>query len=169
MTCVVHECNNDGADEMHQLLITLCREHGLAIARTYGPIIIADHEREKRQAAERAESREQKRQGNDGGQPVVYYAAIGDYIKIGYTTRLRDRLATLRADRLLAWEPGGYDLEQQRHKEFTASRLDLRRENFKASVILSAHIAGVREQHGLPEWAARPRTSQITQSQKEGA
>ena len=51
---------------------------------------------------------------------VVYYIRFGDRIKIGTTGNLTGRLMTLPHDELLATEPGGIELEKQRHRQFAA-------------------------------------------------
>lgn len=58
---------------------------------------------------------------------VVYYALIGRYIKIGTTAVLEKRMGELKTDALLATEPGWFDLEQHRHRQF--SHLKARRED----------------------------------------
>lgn len=90
---------------------------------------------------------------------VVYYVDLGDCVKIGYTSNIRTRLSGLRVDphQLLAMEPGGRELEKQRHEQFRSVRLG-QRENFARTPILDAHIAATLEQHGLPDWAKVPDT-----------
>jgi hypothetical protein len=160
-----HRCGAPGCEERacrDIRTLPLCYEHGLEIARVYEARIMADCQRETEAATDRRFRRFLVKQGNEGGDPVVYYVRIGDYIKIGFSTRLRNRLASLRADELLAVEPGGPEMERQRHKEFASERIDLRRENFRPSERLEAHIEAVRAEHGLPHWATLPRTSEIT-------
>lgn len=84
-------------------------------------------------------------------QAVVYYVRIGDHVKIGTSTNLKMRLSQLRldADAVLATEPGSYELERQRHREFDAERIG-RREDFNPSRRLLAHIETVRAEHGDP-------------------
>lgn len=53
---------------------------------------------------------------------VVYYLRAGDRLKIGTSSKPRQRLAALRFDELLAFEPGDRTLEQARHREFAALR-----------------------------------------------
>lgn len=48
---------------------------------------------------------------------VIYAAQVGDYIKIGHTGNLQHRLNQLRADELLAFQPGTLDDEQRLHRE----------------------------------------------------
>lgn len=74
---------------------------------------------------------------------VVYYVRKGDRIKIGYTSQLHVRMATLEPDALLAVEPGGTALEAHRHRQFRDAR-DLGspgREWFRMTPALLAHVA----------------------------
>jgi hypothetical protein len=52
----------------------------------------------------------------------VYYMRMGNRCKIGYTTNLRSRVATINPEELLGWEPGSRKLEQERHKQFADLR-----------------------------------------------
>lgn len=80
--------------------------------------------------------------------PVVYYVRLGDHIKIGTTSNLTARLNSLYVDHdpdlLLAVEPGGRDLESQRHSEFAAERVYANRELFNPSPRLLSHITAIR-------------------------
>lgn len=164
--CKVDWCERQASWDIKAL--PLCWEHGYEIAMLYEEAIVT--ERALRRAGEAEHSAEVHEVKRGNREPsVVYYARIGDYIKIGYTTRLRNRLTTLRVDELLAVEPGGFDLEQARHRQFAAERIDLRRENFRPSESLTNHITATRDAHGLPHWAKLPRTSQITTRTQEGA
>lgn len=58
------------------------------------------------------------------GQAVVYYARLNGHIKIGTTKHLAQRMSTLKAD-LLAYEPGTYDIEAERHREYDIARSHL--------------------------------------------
>ncbi len=77
-------------------------------------------------------------------QAQVYYVRIGDYVKIGYSINVAQRMRSLRVDpdALLATEPGGLMLEQQRHAQFADERVG-KRENFNPSRRLLAHIAAL--------------------------
>lgn len=162
--CWLSWCDEPVVLALRDAAVKLCRVHADAVVARYAHTIRAEEEL-RRLKIKRAETeREARRQGNEGGDPVVYYALIGDYVKIGYTRKLRNRLATLRADRLLAVEPGGADLERQRHADFALERIDLRRENFRRSCRLDDHIEVCRQRHGLPPWSALPRTSEISRS-----
>jgi hypothetical protein len=48
----------------------------------------------------------------------VYYVRQGILVKIGTTIDLRTRFRNLRPTEILAIEPGGYDLEAERHAQF---------------------------------------------------
>jgi hypothetical protein len=156
--CKAYGCDREANPAIEAL--PLCHHHALQIATLYEAIVVANYlERTEEQAEHKVEVKAAKRGNREPS--VVYYARIGDYIKIGYTTRLRDRLNTLRVDGLLAIEPGNADLERARHHQFSLDRIDLRRENFRPSPALESHIAFLREHHPLPHWATRPRTSRI--------
>jgi hypothetical protein len=71
---------------------------------------------------------------------VVYYLRFRDRIKIGTSANPRQRLASLRHDELLAFEPGDRALEQHRHAQFAAHRLE-RSEWFAVNDALADHIA----------------------------
>lgn len=71
--------------------------------------------------------------------PVVYYLRFGDRVKIGTTTNLRVRLADLPHDELLATEPGSFDVEKQRHRQFAAYRVN--GEWFHHCPAIAEHIA----------------------------
>jgi hypothetical protein len=82
--------------------------------------------------------------------PVVYYIRRGATVKIGTTTNLRQRMAALLPEEILATEPGGYELEAQRHRQFQDLRID-KREWFHAGPRLQRHILTVRATHGAPD------------------
>lgn len=164
-----NECSIEGCSRRINRdvrLLRICYEHGLEVARKYEPRVLADARARDAATVERRVERRESKVGNREGS-LVYYARIGNYVKIGYSTRLRNRLTTLRVDELLAVEPGGAELERQRHGEFARDRIDQRRENFIPSDELTQHIEDLRERHGLPKWASRPRTSTITRRQLE--
>lgn len=167
-TCWMPDCGGRPNRDLRAELPTLCYEHGLEIARAYTRRIVADEERKAIERAERVYERRQREAGNREG-ALVYYALIGDYIKIGFSTRLRNRLTTLRVDHLLAIEPGGPEMERERHHDFAIERIDLRRENFRPSERLLDHIEHLRERYGLPHWATRPRTTTISRRHMEEA
>jgi hypothetical protein len=74
---------------------------------------------------------------------VVYYLRFGDRVKIGTTTSLTTRLADIPHDEVLATEPGGHQLERQRHRQFEhlQIRMGTHREWFRLTPELAEHIA----------------------------
>lgn len=85
--------------------------------------------------------------------PVVYYIRWADRVKIGTSANPQQRLATLWHDEILAFEPGGRDLEQARHTQFA----DLREggEWFSADPRLLQHAAALSQ--GDDPWHAYAR------------
>lgn len=75
---------------------------------------------------------------------VVYYVLFGDRVKIGTTTKLRKRLTAIPHDRVLATEPGSYDVERQRHAQFRHLREGRNREWFRYEAELVDHIRGLQ-------------------------
>ncbi len=107
---------------------------------------------------------------------VVYYLGdpVSQLVKIGTTTKLRQRIKKIRMNRprvlLLATEPGGYEVESQRHGEYQKLRVDLgtgEKEWFLRDPLLMAHVNATRHRYGIlcPGWPidfsviARVRTS----------
>lgn len=86
----------------------------------------------------------------DAPDGVVYYIRRGDYVKIGTTTRLRNRMRDLMPDEVLAVEPGSYSLEGALHAQFAASRLRPSCEYFRLTDDLRAHIDSVIKRCGEP-------------------
>lgn len=144
--------------------LPVCRDCGIKIA------IVHAHdaelwdaitlERRRKWEREVAEQRQRKAQAS-----CVYYVRLApDRIKIGFTTNLKNRLGALRVhpSALLAWEPGGRDVERQRHQQFAADRITSRLEDFQDSATLLAWIESVKAEHGLPRNATLPDTSVVT-------
>ena len=106
-------------------------------------------QREQQIQREQAKAR---RDAAYAGQSQVYYIRIGDHIKIGYSTNLKQRISQLRLQRsaLLATEPGGRELEKERHRQFSADRIVSNREDFEPSPRLMAHIDAILAEHGRP-------------------
>lgn len=73
--------------------------------------------------------------------PVVYYIRFADRIKIGTTNWLPSRLPELPHDALLGVEPGGRELENERHQQFAS--LHVTGEWFRMEPDLLAHIASL--------------------------
>lgn len=81
---------------------------------------------------------------------VVYYVRRAEFVKIGTTVRLKERMSALAPDEILAIEPGSYELEKQLHTRFARLRAPFMREYFRMEKPLMDHIAGVVKQHGAP-------------------
>jgi hypothetical protein len=80
----------------------------------------------------------------------VYYVRCGHLIKIGYTADLGQRFTSIRPNEVLALEPGGQEVETQRHRQFVALRAS--GEYFHPGPALQSHIVGLRNAYGPPEW-----------------
>jgi NUMOD3 motif len=98
-------------------------------------------------------------------EPLVYYARRDDLIKIGTTTRIRERVSHQGVE-LLAVEPGSYELETERHEQFAEYRLSRKRgtgrgrgqgpmEWFRPGPDLMAFIDALRAVHALPDVPSR--------------
>lgn len=120
---------------------------------------MARDEHEKREAARR-EREEVLRATRESALHLVYYVRLGEnHIKIGTTTRLAERMVELRVanrENLLAVEPGGFEHEQQRHKQFNKLRYQRRKEDFAESPELLTLITELRSTWGDP-WDAAAR------------
>jgi hypothetical protein len=81
---------------------------------------------------------------------VVYYLRFRDMIKIGTTRDLWQRIGSIPHDRLLAIEPGGYELEAVRHEEFKAFRAARNREWFTDCSEICRHVNALRRTYGDP-------------------
>lgn len=78
---------------------------------------------------------------------VVYYIRLGDHIKIGTTRDLQRRMHQLCVDAtaLLATEPGGIDVERERHAQFADEHVT--RELLNPSRRLIEHTARLAGHH----------------------
>jgi hypothetical protein len=74
---------------------------------------------------------------------VVYYARLGNRVKIGYTTDLTKRMSVIQPEEILATERGGPKLESQRHAQFAELRVV--GEWFRYEQPLIDHIAAFPE------------------------
>lgn len=112
-----------------------------------------DEQREQEQkqwARELEERRQAAARLPNSPEGIVYYIRRGKFIKIGTTTRPRQRFAALMPDEILAVEPGSYTVEAERHAQFVACQV-AKREYFHPEPELIAHIRSLREEHGVPE------------------
>lgn len=82
--------------------------------------------------------------------PVVYYVRRHRLVKIGTTTNLPRRLKYLgvKADDVLALEPGSHATEHMRHRQFAHLRQEghgLGVEHFRLGPSLAQHIRSLRD------------------------
>lgn len=88
---------------------------------------------------------------------VVYYLRYAERIKIGTSHDPGSRLRAIAHDELLAFEPGGRELEQARHRQFAALREG--GEWFTASGELVAHArtlaGGTDPWHAYARWVSQ--------------
>lgn len=83
---------------------------------------------------------------------MVYYCELRPgIVKIGTTMKLAARMAALHVPvgAVLAAEPGSYDLEKTRHRQFADLRIT-QREDFRVDEALRTHIEDVAAEHGDP-------------------
>lgn len=73
---------------------------------------------------------------------VVYYLRYDRRVKIGTSTQPKRRLSRIRHDELLAFERGGRDVEQRRHREFAETREG--GEWFTLDDRLGSHVGALR-------------------------
>lgn len=92
-----------------------------------------------------------KRHNTPERQSIVYYIRRAALIKIGTTVRPYERFSSLLPDSILAFEPGGPDLEAQRHRQFTWCRVAKKGEYFRPAPGLLAHIEVILAEHGAPD------------------
>jgi hypothetical protein len=88
---------------------------------------------------------------DDNPDGIVYYIRRGEFVKIGTTTRYRNRMKALLPDEVLAVEPGSYSIEDQRHRQFASCRLYPGSEYFRITDDLISHVVALRAEHGVPD------------------
>ena len=70
---------------------------------------------------------------------VVYYARFAERVKIGTTICLAGRLTDIPHDEVMATEPGGAELERERHAQFAEHRIT--GEWFRLAPEIIRHVA----------------------------
>lgn len=95
-------------------------------------------------------------------QEVVYYMRFANLIKIGTSARFIQRFFALRPDEVLAIEPGSYELERKRHRQF--ARFHSHNEMFFPGPPLMEHVRRVQKQHGKPRVGTARRQSRPKRS-----
>lgn len=132
--------------------LPVCHNCGvkIAVAHKFDADRVIAVEQEARRLRSEADER---RVAAYAEQSQVYYIRIGDHIKIGFSTNLKQRISQLRLQQsaLLATEPGGRELEKERHRQFSADRVVSNREDFSPSPRLMAHIDAILAEYGRPK------------------
>lgn len=111
-------------------------------------------------AKDRKDARTQTRniqKASVDGKGWVYYARVGDRIKIGYSADVKRRMGQYPPGTLLlAVEPGTKAMESTRHRQFF-HLLDAAREWFRPDPELDTHIAKTRSRWGDMSDMQKPR------------
>lgn len=145
--CCVPTCY---AEALEDAPFPICMRHMRQVFRYFdGYTEVAKQIFNSQRAIDSARPPKQRPSGSEHDQ--VYYLRVGEFIKIGYSANIKQRLSQMRlnADAVLATEPGGRDLERLRHQQFTHLRQG-RREDFETAADLLSHVAMVREHFGPP-------------------
>lgn len=125
--------------------ISVCHRH-LASAYLYMENLIAAANTERDHGVSPAELKRDNQLNPPSS--LVYYLRFGDRVKIGTTSqRLQDRVTNLPHDKILGWEPGGRDVERQRHDQFRLCRI--KGEWFAATDELVRHAECCGRRHGV--------------------
>lgn len=140
--CVWPTCN---LEPLEPPKMPLCKQHVLKAFRFCQDVMrqaTPDQLRELPVKDAGPEMEDDLRQRVREAHSVVYYAAIDNLIKIGTTFRLAERMNVLGGN-LIATEPGGRQLESQRHKQF-AHLLRKGREYFHPGHDLLTHVVSLQ-------------------------
>jgi hypothetical protein len=134
--CFVHDCGRSQSE----LFTDLCDHHGMSAYRQAKSFLATVDEVWH-------EPREAKPWVPPELPSIVYYIRFGAFVKIGTTTNLKQRVASLKVAQsdyeVLATEPGGKDLERERHKQFSGCRQP-RSELFAPIPALQDHIRSLQ-------------------------
>lgn len=118
-----------------------------ALSKEQQPVDLRGLERLQREQDREADA-ERRKVGQPG---FVYYLQVGERVKVGFSTDVRRRMRQYPPGcRLLAIEPGDYELEKARHRQFAGSRTE-GREWFRPTTDLLEHAASLVAAHGLPK------------------
>lgn len=157
--CTVESANRSfcNAPSMPDVPFPICAKHAVKLYQRMRDLLldaVSDPER-MREAVEQARldgydnAMLHARPAPRKGDPRVYYLRLGGAIKIGTSRFLANRLATYPPGaELLATEPGSFELEQARHRQFEHARLHNTHANsewFQPTPALLAHIAELRQ------------------------
>lgn len=94
---------------------------------------------------------------------IVYYVRRGHAIKIGTTSEPAARFSSLMPDEIMAYEPGSYQREAQRHSQFLHLRIGRAGEYFTMADELLSHVSKIRKEHGdpHPSWPSLERKDEL--------
>lgn len=135
-------------------LIPLCLEHAEAIYRHLCDALPGPSRRRYRRTVDRSVARATTDRA-EVRPSVVYYARIGEHVKIGYSGSPGNRWRALANQygpedvSILVVEPGGQPVEFRRQAEFAHLRVGVT-ELFRLDATLAAHIAELIERR--PDW-----------------
>lgn len=79
---------------------------------------------------------------------VVYYARLGNLVKIGTTVNLRNRMSNINPEELLITESGSTEVERNRHRQF--QDLHVHGEWFRYEGALIEHVEELRREATSP-------------------
>jgi hypothetical protein len=124
----------------------MCKHHARHVHRVYDGRYQAEEAEEQARRAELEARKAQERQKHE----VIYYAKIGGHIKIGWTSRLEQRMRSYPPNtELLAIHPGSRSDERQLHRRFAVHRSH-GAEWYPLVPVILDHIKRVVAEHGEP-------------------
>lgn len=119
---------------------SICERHLVRAYRHVARLMATQHVAEPNRKGRPDRGTASKGYGMNGWPSVVYYARIGEHIKIGHTKNLAERMKWYPPSTvILALEPGDLIVERSRQWKFD-HLLDAREEWFKPGVDLMKHI-----------------------------
>lgn len=149
MHCAAHRDGRACNDEpVMTEPVALCDVHRLQVALAVVPDVLRAH----LASAARPVAIDQLLQGRHD--PIVYFIAHGERVKIGFTSNLKGRVnaLALRPDSVLLALNGGSDLEGALHDRFAVDRVD-DTEWFELSPEIAHYIQDRRRE--VPQQAGR--------------
>lgn len=118
----------------------ICERHLVTAYRHVASLMAVQHVAEPNRKGRPDRGKASKGYGMNGWPSVVYYARIGDHIKIGHTKNLAERMKWYPPSTvILALEPGDVIVERSRQWKFD-HLLDAREEWFRPGEDLMRHI-----------------------------
>lgn len=138
--CIWTLCTEEASEVYH---VPICQKHVLLVWS-----LVEEHRQEVEPEQALTEMRERRPASNHSG--WIYYLRVDQYIKIGYTKNLHQRMGQYPPNaELLAEHQGTLADEQEIHGRF-AAYLETGREWYSASDEIMAHITTVVEEYGKP-------------------